>query len=46
MKLKYSPAQQVRLAAISAQLQNTNSSLSEYSKNALREEAPANSQGR
>jgi hypothetical protein len=39
VKLKYSAAQQVRLAAISAQLQNANSSLSEFSKNALREEA-------
>jgi hypothetical protein len=39
VKLKYSSAQQVRLAAISAQLQNANSSLSEFSKNALREEA-------
>jgi hypothetical protein len=39
VKLKYSPAQQVRLAAISAQLQNANSSLSERSKEALRKEA-------
>ena len=39
MKLKYSPAQQVRLAAISAQLQNADSSLSECSKDALRREA-------
>ena len=39
MKLKYSPAQQVRLAAISAQLQNADSSLSERSKEALRKEA-------
>ena len=39
MKLKYSPAQQVRLAAISAQLQNGDSSLSERSKEALRKEA-------
>lgn len=39
MKLKYSPAQQVRLAAISAQLQNEDSSLPERSKDALREEA-------
>ena len=39
MKLKYSPAQQARLAAISAQLQNVDSSLSELSKGALRKEA-------
>jgi hypothetical protein len=39
VKLKYSPAQQARLAAISAQLQNADSSLSEFSKNALRKEA-------
>ncbi len=39
MKLKYSPAQQVRLAAISAQLQNADSSLSERSKESLRKEA-------
>jgi hypothetical protein len=38
VKLKYSPAQQVRLAAISAQLQNGDSSLSERSKEALRKE--------
>jgi hypothetical protein len=39
VKLKYSPAQQVRLAAISAQLQNADSSLPESSKDALRREA-------
>jgi hypothetical protein len=39
VKLKYSPAQQVRLAAISAQLQNVDSSLPESSKDALRREA-------
>jgi hypothetical protein len=39
VKLKYSPAQQVRLAAISSQLQNADSSLPERSKEALRKEA-------
>ena len=39
MKPKYSPAQQSRLDAISAQLQNADSSLSELSKDALRKEA-------
>jgi hypothetical protein len=39
VKPKYSPAQQSRLDAISAQLQNADSSLSELSKDALRKEA-------
>lgn len=39
MKPKYSPTQQSRLDAISAQLQNADSSLSELSKDALRKEA-------
>ena len=39
MKPKYSPAQQSRLEAISAQLQNADSSLPEISKDALRKEA-------
>ena len=39
MKPKYSPTQQARLEAISAQLQNADSSLSELSKDALRKEA-------
>jgi hypothetical protein len=39
VKPKYSPAQQSRLDAISAQLQNADSSLPELSKNALRKEA-------
>ena len=39
MKLKYSAAQQARLEAISAQLQNADSSLPESSKDALRKEA-------
>ena len=39
MKPRYSPAQQSRLDAISAQLQNADSSLPEISKDALRKEA-------
>jgi hypothetical protein len=39
VKLKYSPAQQARLDAISARLQNADSSMPEISKNALRKEA-------
>ena len=39
MKLKYSPTQQARLEAISAQLQDADSSLSALSKDALRKEA-------
>lgn len=39
MKPKYSSAQHTRLEAISAQLQNVESSLPELSKNALRKEA-------
>jgi hypothetical protein len=39
VKPKYSPTQQARLEAISAQLQNADSSLSELSKDALRKEA-------
>ena len=38
-KPKYSPSQQARLEAISAQLQNADSSLPEVSKDALRKEA-------
>jgi hypothetical protein len=39
VKSKYSPTQQARLDAISAQLQNADSSLSAISKDALRKEA-------